>query len=339
MSTPLKPWEVASSNLGTTHFRENVFSSPPEISQMGISNGPTTIPEIQSSLVPPIPSRSNQSNAMLNSFTPYGSNMGSIGSFNTPYSYYNNTYNNPYNLRTFGNQSYNQMPTSQNSFSQIAENNTRQAFHSIESMVSAFTSISMMLDSTYHALYNSFRAVISVADHFSRMRAQLVHVFSSLAILRTMRWLYRKLLSFLSSKKFTETIEEVWTDDIRNSTNTLNGTKSTKSSSSWPVVVFLSIVFGSPWLIWKILKSLSLNEASWMKGECEHFIGRAKFDFTSHQQDELSFKKDQMIKIAPKEMQPDVRGWLMASINGESAGLIPANYIEILGKQNKSSVE
>merc|ERR1712168_1305113 len=120
MSTPLKPWEVASSNLGTTHFRENVFSSPPEISQMGISNGPTTIPEIQSSLVPPIPSRSNQSNAMLNSFTPYGSNMGSIRFFNTPYSYYNNTYNNPYNLRTFGNQSYNQMPTSQNSFSQIA---------------------------------------------------------------------------------------------------------------------------------------------------------------------------------------------------------------------------
>lgn len=38
-------------------------------------------------------------------------------------------------------------------FIQLAENSSRQAFQSIESIVHAFGSVSMMLESTYHALY------------------------------------------------------------------------------------------------------------------------------------------------------------------------------------------
>ncbi len=58
-------------------------------------------------------------------------------------------------------------------------------------------SVAMMLESTYSAVYNSFRAVIGVADHFSRMRTQLAQIFSALAVVRTLRWLLRKLLVLL----------------------------------------------------------------------------------------------------------------------------------------------
>lgn len=33
------------------------------------------------------------------------------------------------------------------------------------------------------------------------------------------------------------------------------------------------------------------------------------------------------------EQQPKVRGWLLASLDGRATGLIPANYVKILGKR------
>ena len=33
------------------------------------------------------------------------------------------------------------------------------------------------------------------------------------------------------------------------------------------------------------------------------------------------------------ELQPHVRGWLLASIDGQKTGMVPANYIRVLGKR------
>lgn len=33
------------------------------------------------------------------------------------------------------------------------------------------------------------------------------------------------------------------------------------------------------------------------------------------------------------EQQPRVRGWLLASVDGQTTGLVPANYVKILGKR------
>ena len=37
------------------------------------------------------------------------------------------------------------------------------------------------------------------------------------------------------------------------------------------------------------------------------------------------------------ELQPRMRGWLMASVDGEKVGIIPANYVKILGKRPGTS--
>ena len=34
------------------------------------------------------------------------------------------------------------------------------------------------------------------------------------------------------------------------------------------------------------------------------------------------------------ELQPQMRGWLMASIDGSKIGIVPANYVKILGRSN-----
>lgn len=36
-------------------------------------------------------------------------------------------------------------------------------------------------------------------------------------------------------------------------------------------------------------------------------------------------------------LQPRVRGWLLASLDGKTSGLIPANHVKILGKREGSS--
>lgn len=37
--------------------------------------------------------------------------------------------------------------------------------------------------------------------------------------------------------------------------------------------------------------------------------------------------------FSSSEQQPKIRGWLLASYNGHTTGLVPANYIKILGKR------
>jgi len=33
------------------------------------------------------------------------------------------------------------------------------------------------------------------------------------------------------------------------------------------------------------------------------------------------------------ELQPRIRGWLLASVDGQKTGIIPANYVRVLGKR------
>lgn len=84
----------------------------------------------------------------------------------------------------------------------MAEESSQPAFQSLESIVHAFGSISMMLDSTLNAVYSSFRAVLGMADQFSRMRTHLSKVFSALAIFRTAKWALHKLFYIFGTPNY-----------------------------------------------------------------------------------------------------------------------------------------
>lgn len=74
-----------------------------------------------------------------------------------------------------------------------------------------------------------------------------------------------------------------------------------KAQTNWPLVMFLAVVFGGPWLIWKILSSINnKDDALWMEGKIDHFIAVAEFDFDAVNVDEMSFRRGQKIIIAPK---------------------------------------
>lgn len=158
-------------------------------------------------------------------------------------------------LNRFGaqNENYNT-----NSFVQQAEESSRQAFQSVESVVQAFGSIATMLDSTFYALYNSFRAVLGVADQFSRVKAHFAQILSALAVIRTLRWLWRKLLIFLRLRQ-AGLPEDVWTQVAEEGLKNVLSEQDIKlgagkgGNSSWPIFIFFTVIFGGPWLIWKLL--------------------------------------------------------------------------------------
>lgn len=84
-------------------------------------------------------------------------------------------------------------------FIQIAEESSRPAFQSIESLVSAIGNIAAMLDSTFFAITSSFRAILGVAANFGRLRGVFAQFWSTFAILRGLSWIYKKLVSQIYS--------------------------------------------------------------------------------------------------------------------------------------------
>lgn len=74
----------------------------------------------------------------------------------------------------YGNGMYGNMyGQNESNFARLAEESSRGAFQSIESVVNAVTSVANMLSSTHNAVYSSFRAVIGVVEQFGRLKMQV----------------------------------------------------------------------------------------------------------------------------------------------------------------------
>lgn len=331
MSAPVKQWE--NSRVPDLQSTQNVFAD-----NISTHHLPTERSSVQRT-PPPIPSRNTFVNRP-NFMTGYSSGLG-YSAYGTGYPGYLSGYS-PYNtyagglygrfgMNQFGSTGFGEDNPS--GFVQQAELSSRQAFQSIESVVQAVVSVAAMLESTFQAVYSSFRAVISVADHMSRLRSYFTRIVSALAVLRTLRWLISKLLVMLRLCQPSNTDEQLWSEsgsDIAANPDDVLDTR----RMNWPVVLFFMITIGGPWLLWKFLSSLVREESSgWASGVHDHFVAVAEYDFAAQSSDELTFKQGTVLTVAPKELQPHIRGWLLASVDGQKTGIVPANYVRVLGKR------
>ncbi len=199
--------------------------------------------------------------------------------------------------------SYGNVAGSANSFLRVAEDNSRYAFQSIQSVVQAFSAVSAMFESTFHAVYNSFRAVVGVADQFYRLKMHLSNIFSAFALFKALKHIARKLLRILRRQTSADNDEDLWFK-LRAVGDAETLVKdSSKRQTNWPLVLFFAVVVGGPWLIWRILSSIEgihKDDSSWMSGKIDHFIAVSEYDYDAENADELSFKRGQKIIIAPK---------------------------------------
>ncbi|MGH0137236.1 UNVERIFIED_CONTAM: hypothetical protein FKN15_063066 [Acipenser sinensis] len=329
---PPKPWER---RIPGTIPTPAAFQS----SDLGPSVLTRPGPPVLARAPPPVPPRSMQQiggssltgyrpaySSLPSSYSPYGSSLyGGIGGY-SPLSY---GYGGGLGYNRFRND---EIPASR--FVQHAEESSRGAFQSIESIVHAFSSVSMMMDATFSAVYNSFRAVLDVANHFSRLKVHFTKVFSVFALVRTLRYLYRRLQRLIGLRRDSEA-EDLWLDST--GSEVAAGASAANSVKSWPIFLFFAVILGGPYLIWKLLSSVDRSEetgsTNWSNGDDDHVVARAEYDFSAASEEEISVCAGDMLNLAPKEQQPRVRGWLLASLDGKTTGLVPANYVTILGKR------
>ncbi|XP_063348050.1 peroxisomal membrane protein PEX13-like [Pelmatolapia mariae] len=66
------------------------------------------------------------------------------------------------------------------------------------------------------------------------------------------------------------------------------------------------------------LKTSPPADTNWASKEDDHVVARGEYDLTAASQEELSMRAGEMLNLAPKELQPRVRGWLLASVDGET---------------------
>lgn len=351
MTAPPKPWETcpAGRPAATTagHANSSSWDDNLASSSGGLPNGPVGQPHAthQPPAIPPRPNQQPLSgygygygSAISPYYARYGYGAGAYGTGvygTSAYGYGSGLYGTTGLYGTSGlygtggvygaGSSYGAGP-----LQQLADESTRGAFHSVEAVVQAFASVSMLLESTYQALYSSFRAVVGVADQFGRLKEHLAQTLSALALVRSLRWLFLRAWYMMRGR--SGMTEAAWNQATRAGSAIPSAGPPQPGGSSWPIVAFFAFVVGAPCLLWRIFSAAARREARWASGEEEHHVAVALYDFQPEAPNEIAMKAGQELRLAPKELQPRVRGWLLASLDdGRQVGLVPANYVKVLG--------
>ncbi|XP_039747156.1 probable peroxisomal membrane protein PEX13 [Pararge aegeria] len=226
----------------------------------------------------------------------------------------------------------------ENRFIQMAEENSRPAFDSIQSVVSAVGSVAMMLESTFFALTSSFRAILGVAENFGRLRSLFAQFWSTFAVVRSLNWLVRKLLVLLGIR--TECEFKAWAEAVQATQAGSASPEQKAKGSSWPILLFFGVIAAAPYIVLKMLNGLSssihekLQDPSTWQNPLRAV---AHHDFQATSPQEISFCANQVLTLAPQHLQGHFwnSGWLMASTDRQTAGLVPVNYIKVVKPTNQ----
>ncbi|XP_021914050.1 peroxisomal membrane protein PEX13 isoform X2 [Zootermopsis nevadensis] len=346
MTAPTKPWEVTGINtrMAATPSIQNVtnysrLQSSPTVPT--VLNVPSCTPlNVRRVRTVPVPPPRPQGPILRQNYIPNNTHYlpyASYGSYGTSYGGYSgiggygSTYGGygsygGYGTNRFGHNFPENDPESR--FIQMVEESSRPAFQSIESLVHAFGSVSFMMESTFNAVYSSFQAVLGVAENFGRLRTMFGQFFSTFAVLRTLQWLYKKLLYLIGLRQENPGREAIWRQAVAGTSELPTGMNSKDTRASWPIVMFVGILFIGPYLAWKLISSLSTfqsinpyNTREWKESKDVSCPAVALYDFTAASEKELGFNAGQTMTLAPKELQPQgARGWLLATLDGTRVG-------------------
>ncbi|KAK9458407.1 Peroxin 13, N-terminal region-domain-containing protein [Dipodascopsis uninucleata] len=316
--------------------------------------------------------------ATTSAFSPYGgtsafSSFGSrpYGTFSSPYSSYS-PYSSAYS--PYGS-SYPRIYSGTNPGGPI-ENSTAAAFQMLEAVVSAFGGFAQMLESTYMATHSSFFAMVGVAEQLTALRKSILGSASVgvFALWRFVSSILRRLTGRSSpAPKASDKINlREFDKHKRNGPAGSSGPASSRMSVM-PLVIFLVAVFGGPYLMSKLIKSIarshiqdemklsdretaalssgtlygpqdeqgaSMNDSLIIDPSKLEFC-RALYDFKPENEAiELGLKKGEIIAILSKdslgegaEHEPT---WWRGRLRNGQMGYFPSNYVEVIKRKPRA---
>ena len=210
------------------------------------------------------------------------------------------------------------------------QNTTAPAFAVLESLVTAFTSLAQLVESTYMATHSSFFAMVGVADQLGSLKTYLGQVLGVFSILR----LGRRLLAWLRGRK---TSTQGWVNEWTGASASMgHPPPDVARPSSKPLLLFLLSAVGLPWLMSRLVRLLIRTTqeqaiANGMNGEIDPAkleFARAKWEFKAGEEWELSLGRDEIVAVMERrEGQNGEAGWWRGRTRDGRVGWFPGNYV------------
>jgi peroxin-13 len=172
------------------------------------------------------------------------------------------------------------------SLTQTFSQSTQTTFQMIESIVGAFGGFAQMLESTYMATHSSFFAMVSVAEQFGNLRQTLGSVLGIFTILRWIRTAVARLTGRPLPADSTSLTPASFAA-FSNGGSSSVGPDGRPKPSKKPFIVFMLAVFGLPYLMGKLIRSLAASQ----EAEAQRQLTASPYDAATGEQQPLDPSK------------------------------------------------
>ncbi|KAL4802987.1 Peroxin 13, N-terminal region-domain-containing protein [Aspergillus unguis] len=387
--SPPKPWERAGATAGSTASAPATSSAMTSTSTTPAT--PTAATTSSTTAAPSLPSRpstlSTVANQNASNYSPYGaSRLGStLGS--SPYGGYGgySTYSSPYSrfggmgsmyggyggYGGMGGGMYGGMggyggmygggmpgdPNDPNSLTNSFGQSTQATFQMIESIVGAFGGFAQMLESTYMATHSSFFAMVSVAEQFGNLRNTLGSALGIFTLIRWFRTLIAKITGRPPPADATALTPAAFAAFMGGRSSLPDGSPAPPRPSRKPFLMFLVALFGLPYLMGKLIKSLARSQEEqrqkMMTANGESAQGtldptkldfcRVLYDYTPESQEangiDLAVKKGDIIAVLSKsDPMGNASEWWRCRARDGRVGYLPGPYLETIQRKPQQAI-
>jgi len=214
------------------------------------------------------------------------------------------------------------------SLTQQLESSTQQTFAILQSIVQTFGGFAQMLESTFMATHSSFFAMIGVAEQLGNLRNALGTVLGLFGLLR---WIKDTITGQRSRQggmggEFKDFVNRPPGAPLPN--------PNAPRPSRKPLVIFLAAMFGIPYLMHRLIRSLQsrLPPPPPVLDPNNLQFARAIYPFTTSEGAELALNKGDIVAILQTtDPLSGLEGeWWRGRNRAGSEGWFPKNYVEIV---------
>lgn len=233
-------------------------------------------------------------------------------------------------------------PNDPNSFARGMENSTAATFQLIESIVSAFGGFAQMLESTFMATHSSFFAMVRVAEQFGNLKSSLGSI---LGIFTMLRWA-RTFVAKVSGRPLPASAGDLTAANFARFEGRRGGNP---RPSKKPFFFFVAAVFGLPYLMGKLIRSLASKQEEEEKRRMAELgpqadpskleFCRVVYDFTPEQNNgiELEVKKGDLVAVLSKsDPMGNPSQWWRCRARDSRVGYLPSPYLESIVRRDAS---
>lgn len=367
--SPPKPWETSGGATSASVGLTGSSSTSSPASTTTASSNPPPLPSVPDSLSTVANRNATSYSGMTNRMSPYSSGYGGYNSYSSPYSSFGSGYGSMYGGMGGMGGMYGSMgmgmggmyggmggmpgdPNNPASLTQSFSQSTAATFQLIENIVGAFGGFAQMLQSTYMATHSSFFAMVSVAEQFGNLRQTLGSV---LGIFTVMRWIRTAIAKLTGRPLPADALELTPASFAAFNGRSPDGSPAPAKPSKKPFIVFMLAVFGLPYLMGKLIRTLARTQEEQEKQkmlenpQAGQPIDPSKlefckvlYDFTpnnSMQGMDLAVKKGDFVVILSKtDPMGNASEWWQCRSRDHRIGYLPGIYLEPIQRKQQAQI-